>query len=1287
MAEPVQITQSPSGEVYITVYDPKAGVYRNIANVPAPGGGGGGSATISQAVGSLYEVQPSEKAVPVSATKQDVLGASPGSEASREHGVQRMSPEAQSRFYYEQNIGYYAAREAGMSPETQQYIQQQFGIAPTKENIKEYVKTARQIEARMDIKPEKRSAYAEESAQLQELSAIQKATGIHPTEVRGIVKEEGKTVGVVNAEGKVSLFSESEKVNIEPELSAGKITLEEGWNRDLNEEWFKVKSSSRGGEVEFLGERIIVKPGIQGAMKERTYQHGQEIITFQEPALGAMVVPKEQPEAGRNFFFPGEKQFGTGTGADLEKGLQDIFRTAGNIAGKKYEPSEGETIQLRGMAMMGLPTPQPSDTTPLKNAPVIGTIGRVGKGYYGAFASSLGFAIDLPFEGANVAMGKHKPIPFEQAGGTWKVVGLIVGGVGSDVSGTLAGEPEAAGRLLFDISAGKVLVRGAAKANPVRFGKVEIDIPREPSRPGLSTISRVSELMSETTQKPSKATIYRGVYLQLFEKPSTPLGIKESPAKPLIGVVEGGKLKLGTPKPSEMPSLSKAVFPEQGNKNIVSYPETALDVAVKGTPEAMKAQGFSEADIAKTEFVKDSLRNIMTEKSAFDTGKFPEKTEASNEQATKIEMDVARAQNTPFSNFMNFLTGGEYRKTDAYGSFSEMTQREIPLRRIPGDKEFGKDSKASALSQGKDTVSKQITAGFKAELSTEPTIKSLIDGKKAVEFRYPGDEPGAQGKGLRYGFQENRPRDTVEGLKRQLIGEQMVRKGGASALLQTSKEEVSIKNKVSTTPKQIEGLSADLAREATKKGGYVSGWKAVEMQQSPGAVREAADLDIRFKGITPAEQEAHAYNMLAIAEKHGGATLKNPSRTRGVYSIFDEGGKKLADIGLGGKEKTTMVGDIRVSEVSSIARDKISIAKKVNPGKEKYSKAITDIEQLEKLGIIEKQGGEKIIEPAGHRPKDVADFYAENLNAIRSRRKLGLNSEAQLAEMEVKTKAFRDANWRNPETKKLLGEVDSNLDAYLQNVKPERPAAPSEKPSAISFIRELRSMSVTSSARSGSIMSGSVSPSRSVSPSISPSASVSPSRSLSNSTSTSRSTSLSRSLSVSPSVSMITSPSKSVSPSRSLSSSVSSSLSTSLSKSVSPSKSSSPSASRSVSVIKSPSYSISGSLPRGFQPGRRRRSRRKLRVRAQKFRFNLGYGPRLTALEKTEIEAKTGRPQSIFVRSTPKTRGTYEKNLLGASGRSGLAPKVRQAGFIRNIGKRLGSLNFKFSPQKRRKRR
>jgi hypothetical protein len=94
-----------------------------------------------------------------------------------------------------------------------------------------------------------------------------------------------------------------------------------------------------------------------------------------------------------------------------------------------------------------------------------------------------------------------------------------------------------------------------------------------------------------------------------------------------------------------------------------------------------------------------------------------------------------------------------------------------------------------------------------------------------------------------------------------------------------------------------------------------------------------------------------------------------------------------------------------------------------------------------------------------------------------------------------------------------------------------------------------------------------------------------------------------------------------------------------------------------------------------------------------------GYGPRLTFLEKTEGEAKTNKPMSVFVKSTPKTRAIYEKNLLGAFGRSGLAPKLRSSGsamkmpklrssgIIKGISKGLGKLNFKFSSKKGRKRR
>jgi hypothetical protein len=59
-------------------------------------------------------------------------------------------------------------------------------------------------------------------------------------------------------------------------------------------------------------------------------------------------------------------------------------------------------------------------------------------------------------------------------------------------------------------------------------------------------------------------------------------------------------------------------------------------------------------------------------------------------------------------------------------------------------------------------------------------------------------------------------------------------------------------------------------------------------------------------------------------------------------------------------------------------------------------------------------------------------------------------------------------------------------------------------------------------------------------------------------------------------------------------------------------------------------------------------------------KYKSGLQPRLTLLEKTRLEIKSGKAVSSFVPSTPKTRATFIKSGLGAFGYSGLLGKAKK---------------------------
>lgn len=60
------------------------------------------------------------------------------------------------------------------------------------------------------------------------------------------------------------------------------------------------------------------------------------------------------------------------------------------------------------------------------------------------------------------------------------------------------------------------------------------------------------------------------------------------------------------------------------------------------------------------------------------------------------------------------------------------------------------------------------------------------------------------------------------------------------------------------------------------------------------------------------------------------------------------------------------------------------------------------------------EAGRTLIEPASHRPKDVADTYAEAITMLEMRKRMGA-SPKDIARFEDAIKRYRKAEWKTPE--------------------------------------------------------------------------------------------------------------------------------------------------------------------------------------------------------------------------------------------------------------------------------
>lgn len=193
---------------------------------------------------------------------------------------------------------------------------------------------------------------------------------------------------------------------------------------------------------------------------------------------------------------------------------------------------------------------------------------------------------------------------------------------------------------------------------------------------------------------------------------------------------------LGEPKAEYMPSLKSLINPEQTARNVVSYPQSAMETKIRTRKPILEAQGVKPADITgKIEPTNIFLQELKTGENLFLKKYLPRGTKALTAEGITETLSALR----PYRGPLAMAKGKNILKI--YGSYPEMSMRYPGLERTPGDIEILFSTKGTAIEAINTIATRLKKKGIKGvKPITEGHISLEVGGKKAIEAKYIGEE-------------------------------------------------------------------------------------------------------------------------------------------------------------------------------------------------------------------------------------------------------------------------------------------------------------------------------------------------------------------------------------------------------------------------------------------------------------------------------------------------------------------------------------------------------------------